>query len=225
MKDDHDVDWKVARQSMGRVAAATSVFALWHSLLCSRAAKDGAKQVFGERRGAAWYRSFFIAQSFPTSGALVLFLLNQPARTLYDLRGAARVAAWLGQAACLWLGWRGLRDLGPKHFSGLESVQRLHDEESIIEPEAQGPPRDENNKVRAEGVYRWSRHPMEWAPIILLWSTPRMKTNWLAFNVLAAIYSLVGALHEEKRLLQKDPDGYAEYQKQVAFLVGKPPHE
>lgn len=225
MKDDHDVDWEMARRGMARVAAATTVFALWHSLLCSRAAKEGAKKLIGERRGAAWYRLFFIAQSFSTSGALVLFILGQPSRTLYDRRGAARAASWMGQAACLLLGWRALRDLEPRHFAGVESAQSLRDDEAIIELEAQGPPRESDGEIRATGVYRWSRHPLEWAPILLLWLTPRLKTNWLAFNLLAVLYSLLGSIHEEKRLLQKDPEGFAEYQKQVSFFFGKPPQK
>jgi protein-S-isoprenylcysteine O-methyltransferase Ste14 len=49
-----------------------------------------------------------------------------------------------------------------------------------------------------------------------------MKTNWLAFDILAAFYSVFGAIHEEKRLLQEDPQEFAEYQEQVAFFVGKP---
>lgn len=223
MKDEHSMsEWVKARRGMGRIAAATTVFSLWHSLLCSRQAKESAAKLLGERRGRALYRLFFMAQSFLTSGALVLFILKQPSRTLYDRRGVARVVSWMGQAACLFLGWRASHDLGPRHFTGLESLQQLRDDLTITEAEAQGPSREPDNQLRVTGVYRWSRHPLEWTPILLLWLTPRLNTNWLAFNVLAALSSWLGAIHEEKRLLQKSPQSFAQYQKQVSFLIGKP---
>ncbi|MDF2439271.1 MAG: NnrU protein, partial [Abditibacteriota bacterium] len=159
-------EWPAARRGMLHIAAATTAFALWHSLLCSRVAKEGAQRWLGERRGKALYRLFFNAQSFPTSGALVLFILRQPARTLYDQRGTARVACWFGQAACLLIGWHALHDIGPNHFAGLESLQKLRDDKPFIEPEAQGPPLEPDKRVRVTGVYRWSRHPLEWAPIL-----------------------------------------------------------
>jgi protein-S-isoprenylcysteine O-methyltransferase Ste14 len=221
-KSGNECDWSAARIGMMRVAGATIGFAFWHSLLCSRAAKSGARKWLGQRRGAASYRVFFNAQSVVTVGALILFILHQPQRTLYRARGQKRMLHWCAQLGCLLLAIRGFFDLGPKQFSGAQDWQAGQENRALEAAEAQGPRLENDGRIRALGLFRWSRHPLEWLPILLLWLTPTLKTNWLAFDILGALYSFLGAHQEEKRLLEKSGASYEEYQKQTAFFVGLP---
>lgn len=210
---------------MMRVGVATLSFALWHSLLCSDAAKNRARIWLGARRGTAFYRAFFMAQSALTTGALLLYIFKQPQRTLYEARGWKRILGWSAQLGALGVFALGLRELDKAKFLGLQSVRDFNHNAPVAQdqaqPQAQGPELENDGTVRATGIFRFSRHPLEWAPALLLFASPTMKTNWLVFDVLAAIYSFVGALHEEKRLLRQSPH-YALYQKQVAFFWGKP---
>jgi hypothetical protein len=80
------------------------------------------------------------------------------------------------------------------------------------EPEAQGPALDAEGKQRAGGPFAWSRHPLNFAPVILFWLTPRMTTNHLAFSAAATAYLVLGSLHEETRLRQAYGVEYAAYQ-------------
>lgn len=207
---------------MARIGIATVGFALWHSFLCSRRAKDGAKKWLGEERGTGYYRAFFMAQSAVTTGALVLFVLFQPHRVLYSAQGWKRWLGWGGQAGSILLAVLALREQDVAKFAGVKGVKALADEEHIPEAEAQGPTIEEDGRVRAQGVFRYSRHALDWAPVLLLLTSPVMKTNWLAFDVLAAIYAVLGAKQEEKRLLLQSPEAYKEYQRQVAFFFGLP---
>ena len=50
-------------RSMLKVAAATAVFGVAHSVLASRTAKRAAAETFGERNRNGLYRVFYIAQS------------------------------------------------------------------------------------------------------------------------------------------------------------------
>jgi steroid 5-alpha reductase family enzyme len=218
--DRHD-SWPDSRRGMMQIAGATAAFAFWHSLLCSDGAKNAAKSRFGESRGTAWYRFFFMAQAVVTTGALFAFILTRPHRTLYAARGWKKLALWLGQGGALLLAFVAVRELDKAKFAGIAGVRALREGQEIPEAQAQGPEIESNGAIRATGVFRWTRHPLEWAPVLLLFSSPVMKTNWLTFDLLTTVYSVFGALHEEKRLLRQSQD-YAKYQKEVPFLIGNP---
>ena len=198
-----------ARRGMVEIGAATVGFALWHSFLCSLPVKTRLTDAL-QKRGLT-YRLFFNLQSAVTFGALILWILTRPKRTIYRFEKWKKLPFWLGQltflAICLW----SVAHLQPARFLLGQSDD---------EPDAQGPNIHQNGKIEADGPFRWSRHPLEWAPMLLLFSTPHLKTNWLAFNVLGTIYSLFGALHEEKRL-ERASKNYVRYQKQVGFFFGR----
>lgn len=206
---------------MIQIVAAAAAFGLWHSLLCSDGAKNLARRALGARRGTGWYRAFFMAQAFPTTAALVLWTLTRPHRTVYRARGWARGLGWSAQAASLGIALWALRDLDAAKFAGIKGVRQLREGEIVSQAQAQGPELDEDGQIGARGAFRWSRHPLEWAPLALLLTTPTLKTNWLALDLALALYSLLGALHEEKRLQRQNPR-YAAYQRKVAFFLGWP---
>lgn len=207
---------------MAHITAATAVFALWHSLLCSKEAKKLAKTWFGTRRGTAYYRAFFMVQAALTSGPLLLYVLTRPHRTLYSVKGWGRLLCWSGQGAALLVALSALRNIDTAKFTGSKGVEAFEAGEPIPEAEAQGPEIEDDGEIRVRGVFRYTRHPLEWAPVLLLFATPTLKTNWLAFDILATIYSYVGARHEEKRLLKQAGKAYEAYQRQVPFFVGWP---
>lgn len=211
--------WPEARRGMVQTGVVTVVFALWHSFLCSDGAKNAAKSRFGEREGAAWYRAFFMVQAIITTGALFGFILTRPHRTLYRGRGWKKIAGWMGQGAALLMAFAALRELDKAKIVGVKGVKALRDgADQIPEAQAQGPDIESDGRVRATGIYRWTRHPLEWAPVLFGFASPVMKTNWLVFAVLQAVYAFLGALHEEKRLRRASED-YAKYQEEAAFFI------
>ncbi len=206
---------------MKRVGAATLLFAAWHSFLCWDGAKNGALVLLGARRGAGIYRAFFVIQALFSTVALVIFILKQPRRVLYDARGWKRILGWAGQLAGLGIMGLGLLELDRAKFFGIAGVRDLKRGEVAARVEAQGPEIGAGGSIGARGIFRFTRHPLEWGPNILLLATPLMKTNWLVFDVLTLIYTVFGAFHEEKRLARQS-ENYAKYQKQTPFFFGKP---
>lgn len=210
---------------MTPIVVATLGFGAWHSLLCARVVKDTAIRVLGERGGRGWYRLGFNAQSLVTTGALVWFVVSRPQRPLYSVPMPFRILNWAAQATCLLIAMWSVKELGPKRFLGIQGAQDvLSGQNPVVEPETQTPHFDEESFVVDEperGPYRWSRHPLEWAPLGLLWITPTLKTNWLAFNLAATIYMIIGAWHEERLLENRGGEGFRAYRERVGFVFGR----
>jgi len=196
-----------------RVAAATLLFALVHSAFASRQAKQAAAQLFGERNRNGLYRPFYLAQTAVSLAAFWAYACRQPDRELYRIEGPFAVAMRAGQLTALGYTLWAASAVGLGEISGLKNLAAwlAGDEEAPPEPEAQGPAAAANGRLRIRGPFRWSRHPLNFAPVPLLWLSPRMTARWAAFNTVATLYFIVGSLHEEARLQEVHGEWYAAY--------------
>lgn len=200
--------------SMAKTAAATAAFGICHSLLASRAAKRAATRLLGARRRNGWYRVAYNAQSVVTFGLLCAYLRRLPSRPLYEVRGPGRLALHVGQAGGLLLAVAAARQVGVGPITGLSSLNAWRTGGTVPpEPEAQGPALGEDGTLEACGPFRWSRHPLNLAPLPVLWLWPRMTTNRLAFNLAATAYFLIGSWHEEVRLRHAYGETYESYRR------------
>ncbi|MDD2897978.1 MAG: isoprenylcysteine carboxylmethyltransferase family protein [Desulfuromonadaceae bacterium] len=69
------------------------------------------------------------------------------------------------------------------------------------------------------GCYRIVRHPLYLFSLLFLISNPVITVRWLLLTMVSAVYILVGARLEEKRLLVEYGDAYLTYQRAVPFLI------
>ena len=208
------------RNPVARIVVATLAYAALHSLLSSRAAKDAAASVVGTRARDAWYRPLFNVQAVAATAWWLRQVLRPSDRELWRAPPGLAVAMHAGQAAAaVWM-LRALSTLGLGTVVGLPGLRAWFAGKPVPRPqEAQGPaPTIEG--MDARGPFRRSRHPLNAAPIAVLWLQPRMTRNRLVATVLATAYFIVGSRHEEHRLRRAYGERYERYRRGgTRFLV------
>jgi methanethiol S-methyltransferase len=196
-----------------RVLVSTAAFALLHSALASRTAKSLAARAFGERRRNGLYRAFFNTQALAATAVLAMYLRQLPDRELYRVRGPAAALMRAGQGAGLLLFVDATHRVGLLPITGLSSVMGLTRATNRVpaEPEAQGPALGEDGRLKLGGAFLRSRHPLNLAPLPILWLNPRMTRNLAVFSAIATVYFWIGSVHEERRLLAAYGETYRRY--------------
>jgi len=78
-------------------------------------------------------------------------------------------------------------------------------------------------KLVITGLYKYVRHPLYSAGILLLLFSPAMSQNELALYVSIILYLIIGAQFEERKLGKFFGEDYAQYKARTPFLIPWPP--
>ncbi len=207
----------------GRVALICVLWALVHSLLASRQAKDLARRVAGPRYRDGLYRLAYNVQSVITLTWATVAFLRQPDRELYS---ATPPWSWLfraGQVVSLGVLFSGIRTIGLLDFAGLRSLRDLiSGRHPRPETEAQGPPMGPDGEIAVAGAFRFTRHPGNLGALGFFLFFPRMTANRAVLAALVALYVILGSAHEEYRLGTAYGAPFERYRHKVPFLLPRP---
>jgi len=206
-----------------KTAAATIVYAAVHSFFASRTAKETVGRTLGVRHRNGAYRSFYLLQSAGTMLILIGYVRRQPGRLIVNARGLASVPFRLIQLAGICWAAAAAYEVGFREILGVRPlISLLRCAETILpEPEAQGP-NLQGTEMGVRGPFRLSRHPLNLAPLPVLWFNPRVSTNLLAYNVISTVYLVLGSINEERRLEARYGQAYRDYQQSaVPFYLLK----
>lgn len=146
-----------------------------------------------------------------TSGVVLLLLVvlwQESPRMLLDFQGALpwfmRGIFLLGIAVMAW----GIKALDSFDTFGLAPIlARVRDKKIKPMP------------LTVRGPYRWIRHPLYFATLLLIWSSPSITADRLLFNVLFTIWIIVATLLEERDLRIDFGEAYLNYQRRVPMLI------
>jgi len=182
------------------------LYGIVHSSLASFTAKKMAESWF-HQAGRRFYRLFFNLVAVVTFLLLLGSILWLPDRQIYKISFPWVLLTLLIQGAAVFGLLYGLHQTGLMNFLGLEQV---------LAPSSLDRPR----RMTTSGLYAWVRHPLYTCGLLILWLTPVMSWNILAFNLGATIYITIGAaVFEERKLRQEFGEVYTKYQKRTPMLV------
>lgn len=180
-----------------------------HSLLASLKFKNILKANFG--KFIAFYRLIFnflallglyLIWEFGPHPSLLVYEIPYP----YDLLVTAmQIPAVAGIIWCF-------KYICFKEFIGIAQINRF------LNGEYKEDELDENMTFRAEGPYRFSRHPLYLFSILFLLFRPEMNLFYLTMFISFVIYFYIGSVYEEKKLVKIFGEIYIEYQKKVSRI-------
>ena len=182
----------------GRVAWICVLWALVHSGLASKQAKDFARRIAGPRYRDGLYRSAYNAQSVALLLWGVRLFALVPDRELYHVKPPWSWLFRVSQAASLGVLLSGVRVMGIPNFAGMTPLWDLLTGRDIRpEPEAQGPPIGADGEMVRAGAFRFTRHPGNLGALGFFLFLPRMTANRAVLTALVALYVVLGSMHEE----------------------------
>jgi methanethiol S-methyltransferase len=188
------------------------LFFLQHSVMVRRSVRARLAAVIPRRFDGAFYA---IASGIVL--ALVALLLQRSdAAPLLTLSGAPRLAvsaaALLAFAVMVWA----VLALHSFDMFGTRPI-REHLRAAPAPPVPEGQVSPGTFVVR--GPYRWVRHPIYSAIIVLLWAAPELTPTRLELAILWTAWIYAGTRLEERDLVAEFGDIYREYSRRVPMLV------
>lgn len=175
-------------------------WALLHSVLASLRVKRLAGRLFAEQ-ARRWYRLGFVIVAALSLAPLLLLLLRLPDIPLYTVALPWRWLTRAGQIVALALMVWTIKSTDVLVFVGLK--------------QAAGTKAPTRPTLTTHGLYRFSRHPMYFTTMLLIWLSPRMTVNRLTLFALMTAYFIVGSYHEELLLVRQFGEEYRRYQQKV----------
>ncbi|WP_459941195.1 methyltransferase family protein [Deferrisoma palaeochoriense] len=192
---------------------AVAAYGAVHSLLLSEPARRAVRAAVGE---AAYRGSFRLGYNALATVLLVLLIAGiarLPDREILRLGGPVVWLLWGVRLAGLGFIGQCVRRVGWGRFLGWDHFRAWRRGE---EPPGTGM---EAGDLVVEGPYRYVRHPMYAAGMVVVWADPVWTANRLAFALAVSAYLWIGAWHEERRLVEAFGEAYRRYRRETpAFL-------
>lgn len=185
------------------------LFFVQHSGMVRKSFRRHVTKVF-----PAHYDNAIYAIASGIALALVAVFWQRSAINLLILQGTARIIASSCNIVGLLLFVLGAASLRPFDPLGIGPI-RAHLRATDCQP---GP-------IVIRGPYKWMRHPLYAAVLLIFWANPDVTADRLLFNVLWTVWICVATVLEERDLTSEFGDAYLEYKKTVPmFIPWRVPH-
>jgi methanethiol S-methyltransferase len=183
---------------------AVLAYGLFHSLLAALKTKARARHWFGPATDR-WFRLAYNLIAVVTLLPVLLLPILMVDQEIYLIRYPWVILTLFLQMLAVFVLIVGLRQTGITSFLGLRQ---------LLLPEDTIPLR-----LVTDGLYRYVRHPLYTAGLVIIWLVPILSWNLLALNLGLTAYIFIGVYFEERKLLLEFGDPYAEYRQHTPMLI------
>ncbi len=186
------------------ILLAALAYGLLHSFLASQEVKAKVHQRLG--LGAdRWFRLTFNLIAILTLLPVLLLPILIPDKEIYQIPFPWSLITLSIQGAAGVMLLIGLYQTGITSFVGLR--------------QAFLPEERRTARLVTGGLYRYVRHPLYLAGLIIIWLTPVLTWNLLAMVLGLTAYIFIGIHFEERKLLLEFGEAYAEYRRRTPMLI------
>ena len=192
------------------IAALFGLFGYSHTFLASNKLKKNIAEKAGDK--IAFYRLFYNAVSL-ISFLLIYGLSPKPGIVIYDLNYPWDIIIFVFQFFSLMGFVWAVSAIDVWEFLGIKQVIRRS--KGIYNPGEL----DEVSELKVDGPFKYSRHPIYFFSILFLGLRPTMSFFYLIFYLCLTAYFIIGAVYEEKKLVEKFGERYEEYRRNVSMLI------
>lgn len=186
---------------------AVGAYGMLHSLLATAAAKRMAARALGSSAERFYRLTYNLVAAITLLPVLAVVGLV-PGMVVYRVPAPWWIPAVVGQLGALVILALSLLETDVWHFLGLRQL-------SASQPGMHSP-------LIVTGLYRWVRHPLYSASLVVLWLSPVATVSSLAFTAALTIYILIAYHFEERRLVGEFGSAYENYRRRVPALVPHP---
>ena len=184
------------------IPAAALLYGFIHSLIAANGFKHLIYRLLGE--GAKkYYRLFYSLFASVTLLPVLILPAIIPDQTLYKIPEPLVYFTVFIQIVSVLLLVYSVLQTGALQFIGLSQAFGLKRED----------------KLNTDGLYRYMRHPLYTFSLLVLWLTPTMTRNFALLYAALTVYIIIGAVFEERKLLQTFGAAYQEYRAKTPFLI------
>ena len=184
-------------------ASLSMIFFLQHSIMV----RKGFKKWLGKFMPEIYQSAFY---GITSAIALLLVLIFWQKITV-SIVHADEMIYWLLRALfflCLVGFFWGAQALGSFDALGVKPLM-CHISNRPAKPQ----------QIVAKGPYRWSRHPLYFFLIIIIWACPVLTFDRLLFNILWSSWIVIGTFLEDRDLHREFGSQYREYSSRVPMLI------
>lgn len=182
------------------------MYGLIHSILAALSTKAWVKGWLGENYYNRFYRLFFSLQGAILFVPVLVLVRFLPDKTIYSIP-----SPWVYVTIALQI----LAVFGALHSIMLTGMMRFIGIQQALDPEQARTP----IKLVVKSLYHWVRHPIYTCTFIFIWLVPVMSWNVVALNIGITIYTFIGALLEERKLIREFGQPYIAYRQATPLII------
>lgn len=184
------------------IPAAAILYGAIHSMMASTSFKRLVTRILGALANK-YYRLIFSFLSVILLLPVLVLPLLIPDTTLYTIPTPYLYLTIALQLLSVGLLIYSVMQTGALQFIGLRQALGL----------------DTNDRLNTGGLYRFVRHPLYTFSIVFLWLTPVMTRNLALLYGAFTLYMLIGAIFEERKLLEQFGEPYRAYREKTPFII------